>query len=337
MDPPSSGGSEAAKVRIKDLVRQLLPMTPLTGDLGLADLAVLERWADPRALVRVGRGRLTRCIATASHGHQGDARAAEWLAAARGALELYGDHPGVAFGDLAAEVATEVRLLRGVQAELARHKAARESSYQRVDPDELARSLPGVKTVGGPALVATMGSADRFPSAAHFRSFTGLAPKASETGNTDRKGQPMSKAGNVLLRTTLIRAADTARKQDPQLARIYFVQMAERGKTHLAANCVVAAHLADRAWLVMKRGTPYVLRDVDGTAVTTAEAKAIIAERHTVTEEIRQRRRSKKGGKAPHQVLAGHATSRTGDADSARRPSPAITPPRSGVAVKQTA
>ena len=133
-------------------------------------------------------------------------------------------------------------------------------------PNELARSLPGIKTIGGPALVATMGRAARFPSAAHFRSFTGLAPKASETGNTDRKGQAMSKAGSSLLRTTLVRAADTARKQDPQLARVYYVQMAERGKTHLAANCVVAAHLAERAWLVVRRGTPYVVSDIDGTA-----------------------------------------------------------------------
>jgi hypothetical protein len=43
------------KVRIKDLVRQLLPMTPLTGDLGAADLAVLERWADPNASAQNGR------------------------------------------------------------------------------------------------------------------------------------------------------------------------------------------------------------------------------------------------------------------------------------------
>jgi transposase len=325
------------KVRIKDLVRQLLPLTPLTGDLGKADLAVLERWADPRDLVRVGRGRLTKVIATASHGHLGDQRATEWLAAARGAIELYGDHPGVAFGDLAAEVATEVRLLLAVQAELARHEDAREESYRRVDPDELARSLPGVRTISGPVLVATMRSADRFPSAAHFRSFTGLAPKASETGNTDRKGQAMSKAGNALLRTTLIRAADNARKQDPQLARIYFVQMAERGKTHLAATCVVAAHLADRAWLVMKRGTPYVLQDIDGTVVTSAEAKAIIAERFTVTEEVRQRRRSRKGGKAPQQVHAGRAKSHTEGADGRRRPSPANTSTRTEVPVKQPA
>jgi hypothetical protein len=43
----------------------------------------------------------------------------------------------------------------------------------------------------------------------------------------------MSKAGSSLLRTTLVRAADTARKQDPQLARIYYLQMTERGKDHL--------------------------------------------------------------------------------------------------------
>jgi transposase len=78
-----------------------------------------------------------------------------------------------------------------------------------------------------------MGPAHRFPTAATFRSFTGLAPRASETGNTDRKGQPISKAGNRLLRTTLHRAADTARHLDPQLARVYYVQMVQRGKDHL--------------------------------------------------------------------------------------------------------
>ena len=318
------------KVRIKDLVRQLLPMTPLTGDLGLADLAVLERWADPHDLVKAGNARITKIIASGSHGHQGAPRAAEWLASAHASLELYGDHPAVAFAELAAEVATEVRLLRAIQSELAAHEGPRETAYHQVDPTELARSLPGIKTIGGPALVATMGQATRFPSAAHFRSFTGLAPKASETGNTDRKGEPMSKAGNSLLRTTLVRAADQARKVDPQLARIYYVQMAERGKNHIAANCVVAAHLAERAWLVMRRGVPYVLRDIDGTEVTPEEAKAIIAERYTVTEATRQRRRSNKGGKAPQQVLDGTSEVNTPRAWTERGdlPRPPIQPDR---------
>jgi Transposase IS116/IS110/IS902 family len=181
------------KRRLKELVRQLLPTSPLVGELGQADLAVLERFPDPHALVAAGRARLAQVITKASHGHLGVARAEQWLAAARAALELYGDHPAVAFTELAAEVHTEIRLLRATQAELDLHAHQREACYRRVDPDGLARSLPGLATVGGPALVATMGLAHRFATAAKFRSFTGLAPKASQTGQTDRKGHPSAR------------------------------------------------------------------------------------------------------------------------------------------------
>jgi transposase len=294
------------KVRIKDLVRQLMPMSPLAGDLGVADLAVLERWADPHQLVKISHRRLATLIAKASNNHQGPERATEWLAAARTAVDLYGDDPAVAFSDLAAEVATEVRLLRGYQREIAAHAAERERCYRWVDPGALARSLPGLAEVGGPAVVAVMGDPARFRHGKQFRSFTGLVPKASETGDNDRKGQAMSKAGSSLLRTTFIRAADTARKLDPQLGRIYWVQMVERGKDHLGALCVVAANLAERTWTVMDRGMPYVICDTDGRPVTPAEAKTIIADQWTVPNDVRARRRSKKG-KAPQKVLAGHS------------------------------
>jgi hypothetical protein len=110
----------------------------------------------------------------------------------------------------------------------------------------------------------------------------------------------MSKAGPSLLRTTFYRAADTARRQDPQLARIYYVQMTERGANHLKACCVVAGHLAERAWAVLHRGTPHVVCDNNGNPVTAQEAKRIIAERWTVPEEVRKRRRSRKpAGKVP--------------------------------------
>jgi hypothetical protein len=56
------------KRRIKDLVRQLLPTSPLTGDLGQADLAVLERYADPRKLLAAGHARLLRVITRAPIG-----------------------------------------------------------------------------------------------------------------------------------------------------------------------------------------------------------------------------------------------------------------------------
>jgi hypothetical protein len=116
----------------------------------------------------------------------------------------------------------------------------------------------------------------------------------------------MSKAGSSLLRTTLVRAADNARKVDPQLARIYHVQMVERGKDHLGALCVVAANLAERFWAVMTREMPYVIRDTDGRAVEPDEAKTIITQHWTVPAEVRARRRNKKMGKAPQQVHTAH-------------------------------
>jgi transposase len=306
------------KRRIKDLVHQLLPASPLAGELGQADLAVLERYPDPHALLAAGGTRLARVIAKASNGQQGARRATQWRTAAKAALELYGEHPAIAFTELAAEVTSEVRLLRATQAELERHAREREACYRQVDPAALARSLPGLAEIGGPALVATMGPASRFARAGKFRSFTGLTPRASETGQTDRKGQPITKAGNRLLRTTLVRAADHARRQDPQLARIYWTQMVQRGKDHLGAVCVVAAHLAERAWTVMDRGMPYVVCDTDGVPITPAQAKAIIADHWTVPEEVRRRRRNRKG-KAPQQVHAGHVHGAQG---ATRRPSP---------------
>ena len=162
----------AHKRRIKDLVRRLLPTSPLVGDLGQADLAVLEATGgDPHALVGAGQARLVRVIAKASNHHLGAGRAAQWRAAAQAALQLYGEHPAVALAELAAEVQTEVRLLPATQAELARHAAERESCYRWVDPGGLARSLPGLVEVGGPALVATMGPrAALLPQASSGRS-----------------------------------------------------------------------------------------------------------------------------------------------------------------------
>ncbi|MDR3082159.1 MAG: transposase, partial [Streptomyces sp.] len=318
-----------SKVRIKALVRALLPMTPLSGALSKTDLAILERTgADPQRLVKLGLSGLSRLATKASAGHLGREYAEYWLAAARDALALYDGHRAMAYEDHAAEIMTEVALLHAYQAQLALQEKAREDAYLRADPLQLARSLPGVAEVGGPVLTALVGEVTRFPSAAHFRSYTGLAPQASETGDSDRKGQRMSKAGPDLLRTTLIRAADTARQQDPQLARIYYLQMTASGAPHLKALCVVASHLALRLYRVLRRGSPYQVCDIDGRPVSAAEAKELIKANWMVPEEVRRKRRSRKTRKAPQQVLVGDAK-RTLRARARRPSSTPILPPSS--------
>lgn len=318
-----------SKVRIRALVRGLLPMTPLGRELSTTDLAILERTgADPQRLVKLGLSGLSRLAIKVSNGHLGGEYAERWLRAAKSALELYEGHEAMAYEDHAGEIRTEVALLHAYEVQLALQEKAREEAYLQADSQQLARSLPGVAEVGGPVVTSFVGDARRFPNAAHARSFTGLAPRAAETGDSDPKGQHMSKAGPDLLRTTLIRAADTARRQDPQLARIYYLQMTASGAPHLKALCVVASHLAVRLYHVLRRGTPYELRDVDGRPIDAAEAKALVRANWTVPEEVRRKRRSKKTRKAPQQVLNGNAK-RTRRA-RARRPSPApILPPSS--------
>jgi len=80
--------------------------------------------------------------------------------------------------------------------------------------------------------------------------------------------------------------------------------MTQRGATHRKALCVVAARLAERGWLTLARGEPYVVCDLEGRPVTPEQARRLIAERFTVTPEVRRRRRStKQAGKAPHKAL----------------------------------
>ncbi len=196
-----------------------------------------------------------------------------------------------------------MRLVRAAEAERTRHQHARDTALAHVDPAGLAASLPGLGPVGTAQLVATMGRPGRFPNAGAFKAFTGLTPRANQTGQTDRKHQPMTKAGPRALRSQLIQSADTARKLDPQLAAVYHAQMTQRGATHRKALCVVAARLAERAWLTFARGEPYVVCDLDGQPVTPDQAKHLIAEQFTVPTEVRRRRSSTKAGKAPHMAL----------------------------------
>ena len=237
----------------------------------------------------------------------------------------------MAWADLAAEVATEVALLPRVEAELAGHAAAATSAYRLSRPGPARTpACPGWPRSAAPAVTAIVGRAGPVPHRPTVpQSFTGLAPRAQRDRETDRKGQPMSKAGYRLLRTTLIRAADNARNHDPQLARIYYVQMVERGAEHLKA--LLRGRRAPGRTTpgrCSQRGMPYVICDTDGTPVDPAtRPNRSSPNTGPCPREVRARRRSRKrtgsrAGKAPQQVLAGHDRSDTRRRRQTRRPSP---------------
>jgi hypothetical protein len=98
----------------------------------------------------------------------------------------------------------------------------------------------------------------------------------------------ISQAGPDLVKKFAYMGATTARRCDPQIAAIYYDQMVHKGKHHTQAVCACATHLMDRVWVVLRDDRPYELRDVDGTPVTPEQARAIIAERYIVPDEVRK-------------------------------------------------
>jgi len=260
-----------------------------TGDYNKSALAVLERYADPRALKKLGRKRLTTLLIRSSRGQWREAKADDLLTVANESIELWAAG-GLDFEELAADIATEVRLLRNLNAEITAMDDRNEALYEEADPKGIVVSTPGIGVTLAAGILGRLGDPDRFANLAGVRSFTGLVPKIDQSGLENRhKG--VTKAGDPGLREALYLAADLARKVDPTLAARYHRLVVDEGRHHISAVCTLAAVLATRIAACWRRGETYVLREVDGTEITEAEGRKICAERYKVTAEIRAARR----------------------------------------------
>ena len=161
--------------------------------------------------------------------------------------------------------------------------------YRRLHPSRHLESLYGVGEASAAVYVSFIGRAARFPDNRHFRGWHGMVPDSRQSGNAESKGLHISQAGPDPVKKFGYLGADVARRYDPQIAAIYYDQMMNKGKHHNQAVCACTTHLLDRVYVVLKEGRPYELRDVDGTPVTPKQARAIIAERYVVPEEVRKR------------------------------------------------
>jgi hypothetical protein len=151
--------------------------------------------------------------------------------------------------------------------------------------------VKGLGDITAPTILAAVGTPQRFQNQAAFKGWTGIVPHASQSADGNAKGLPMTKAGPKRVKLALHQAAETARQWDPQLAKIYYDQMVNKGKPHYKAIGAVMSHLASRIHTVLTEQRDYVLRDVDGREVTTREARMIILTQYQVPAVIRAERR----------------------------------------------
>lgn len=243
-------------------------------DPGKAAVTVLERYADPHALQRLGRARLTRLLIRASRGAWREEKADELLAAAAETLRLW-PAGAIDFAELAEDIAAEARLVRQLTTEIEALDDRIAPLYADADPAGIITSAPGVGPTLAPAILGRLGDAKRFADLAAVRNYTGLVPKVDQSGVSDKR-PGITKAGDHLLRQALFLAADHARKIDPTLAARY-QRLRNAGKHHNSAICTLGAVLVTRIAACWRNNQPYDLRDLDGHPITEAEGRAICA------------------------------------------------------------
>lgn len=282
----------ASMKRIDALLEMMGPAwtAALGSGLGRTALEFLARYAEPAAVRRLGRARLTRFLRAHSQGRWGKRMAEALIEAAGATLALWGDG-GLDFASLSADVALEARLALDITREIKDLSARVATMYEAADPEGIVLSAPGVATTLAAQILGRLGDVRRFDSLAAARSFSGLVPKQRLSGTSGSTGGP-TKAGDSCLRDALFLAADHARRQDPQLAARYWRLMVKEGKHHNSALCSVGAVLLTRIAACLRDGVPYVLRDVDGEVITPEEGKAICAQRYTVPAKVRAARRT---------------------------------------------
>ncbi len=257
---------------------------------GATAIAVLEKYANPHAMRKLGRARLTRLLIRGSRGRWREDKADELLTLAAQTLELWAAG-GLDFDELADDIAIEVQQIRLFDDQIDALEDRIEVLYEKADPAGIVASAPGIAVTLSAGILGRTGDFNRFHSLAGIRSFTGLVPKIDQSGTEDHNKGP-TKHGDPGLRHALFMAADLARKVDPTLAARYHRLFVEQGKHHNSAICTIAAVLITRIGACWRNGQLYELRDTNGQLITEAEGRRICAERYKIDQATRAKRRN---------------------------------------------
>lgn len=141
---------------------------------------------------------------------------------------------------------------------LSRLEAAQEaliaSTYGEVQ--ELIESVVGVGRRTALALVAYLGTFERFETHQQVAAYMGLNPVPVESGTSLRPRCHISKQGNARLRTLLYLCALSARRHN-RVCRSLYERLLAAGKAKKVALIAVANKLVKLIFTVVKKGEPF--------------------------------------------------------------------------------
>jgi transposase len=287
----------AIKRRLLDLIRWACPaLEAALPDLRTnLSLAVLRELLDPACVLKMRRSALLRFVAkhaSGNHPHSGPfaETLVDGLKAAAAETRLL--HGGtIDFTCLQMEAAIEIDRMRLVEQHLSELRREIEVLYGKLHPSDALRTIPGIGDALAPLVLGVLHEARRFAGLHQLRGFCGMFPRTNSSGGADQPGQAITQSGNNRIKRALYLAADAARRIDPGLAEAYWRLMVRKGHHHKQALCAVATRLVNRIGKVLRTGEDYELRDIDGTPISVAQGRAIVAERFSIPAEIRNARR----------------------------------------------
>jgi transposase len=114
--------------------------------------------------------------------------------------------------------------------------------------------LPGFGVITGMTVLAAIGEIQRFDSARHVASYSGLTPGLEQSGTKYRE-KGITKEGRKELRWAMVEVAQRAVKSDPLWTR-HFQEMQKRMHRNQAI-VAIARRLLELVWYVLTRRQPY--------------------------------------------------------------------------------
>lgn len=257
--------------------------------------AVMRKYADPFAIKNLGVKRLVSFLNNHAHGKVKPEIAQRIYEASVSASEIYKEAieksiMPVDFKEVKDEINLTLDTTEFEEKQVKKLDEKINQLYRKHDPHGILKSQPGFGDVIAPVILSVSGDPDRFRNVRAYKAFCGSVPRKKQTGNTDRKGLPITGTGSYLLKKYYHMAAETARKYDLEDAEFYN-RLKGRGHHHNQAVTALADKMAGRTFTLLKRmkeiekGMPleeaiYHFRDLQGKNISKKEARELVLSRY---------------------------------------------------------
>ncbi len=297
-------GNEGEKKRIKSIFNMAIPklFQAMGGwQFSCGANALLREYANPFEVVKLGLDGLEEFLRSHHQGSLDPELTRKIFNACQSASQLYGklrENGQIPFDyeQIQREVRRKLEAIEYRKEQMKQIEKELEDYYLKVDPQRALQTVKGFGLVISSALAGAMGNVRRFRNAKTAVSYCGLAPRKKQSGNTDREGMPMTKAGKRVIKKYLHLAGETARQWDPQVANLYY-RLRKADKSHHKAMGAVAAHMATRAYAILKKvyqmeegevkseRIQYKLRSTEGKLISPQEARKMIKQKYQLPKK----------------------------------------------------